>query len=77
VEAQIPNGKKLIRQVDGGNGHSGQRSPEILFGLGDAAAAQIPIRITWRDLGGALRNEELSLTPGYHTIVLAAQGESR
>ena len=36
VEAQLPDGRRLIRQVDGGNGHSGQRSPEVRFGLGHA-----------------------------------------
>ena len=34
VEADVPDGHKQIRQVDGGNGHSGQRSPEIRIGLG-------------------------------------------
>lgn len=35
VEVFLPNGKTLIAQVDGGNGHSGKRSNEIHFGLGD------------------------------------------
>jgi len=74
VEAEIPGGRRQIRQVDGGNGHSGQRSPEVLFGLGHTAAAEIPVRITWRDFHGALHHDAFTLTPGYHTIVLAAQG---
>lgn len=77
VEAQLPDGRRLIRQVDGGNGHSGQRSPEILFGLGNAPATAIPVRITWRDLRGVLHQEALSLAPGYHTVVLAAPGENQ
>ncbi len=77
VEAEMPNGARQIRQVDGGNGHSGQRSPEILFGLGHVSAPTIPIRITWRDLGGALHHEALSVAPGYHTVVLAANGATR
>src|SRR6266404_282472 len=72
VEAEIPNGPHQIRQVDGGNGHSGQRSPEVLFGLGRTSATKIIVRITWRDFQGALHHDVLSLTPGYHTIVLAA-----
>ncbi|HEY0098918.1 MAG TPA: VCBS repeat-containing protein [Pyrinomonadaceae bacterium] len=75
VEAQLPDGRRLIRQVDGGNGHSGQRSPEVLFGIGRTPANEIPVRITWRDLRGVLHHETLSLAPGYHTVVLAAQGE--
>jgi hypothetical protein len=77
VEAQIPNGPRQIRQVDGGNGHSGQRSPEILFGLGRTTAAQVLVRITWRNSQGTLQHDALSLTPGYHTIVLAGQGGTR
>ncbi|MBW8875653.1 MAG: CRTAC1 family protein [Acidobacteria bacterium] len=76
VEAEIAGGQRQIRQVDGGNGHSGQRSPEVRFGLGRTAAAAIPVRITWRDLHGTLHHDALSLAPGYHTIVLAAQGET-
>jgi hypothetical protein len=76
VEAELPDGRRQIRQVDGGNGHSGQRSPEIRFGLGQTSASQISVRITWRDFQGALHHSELSLAPGYHTIVLAATKET-
>jgi enediyne biosynthesis protein E4 len=73
VEIQLPDGRKLIRQVDGGNGHSGQRSPEVLFGLGRVAAATaLPTRIMWRDFGGTLHQDTLKLAPGYHTVLLAA-----
>jgi hypothetical protein len=74
VEAEISGGRRLIRQVDGGNGHSGQRSPEVLFGLGKTSGTKIPVRITWRDAHGALHHDVLSLAPGYHTVLLAAQG---
>lgn len=74
VEARLPDGKRLIRQSDGGNGHSGQRSPEVRFGLGQGSDSPIPISITWRDSRGALQHENLSLAPGYHTILLASNG---
>jgi len=74
VELDMPGAPSQIRQVDGGNGHSGQRSPQVLFGLGQTTAAEIPVRITWRDLHGSLHRDALTLTPGYHTVVLAAQG---
>jgi hypothetical protein len=74
VEAELPGGRRLIRQVDGGNGHSGQRSPELLFGLGKNPGTGIPVRITWRDARGALHRDALSLAPGWHTVVLAAAG---
>jgi enediyne biosynthesis protein E4 len=77
VEVELPDGRRQIRQVDGGNGHSGQRSPEVLFGLGRTADTEIETRITWRDLRGVLHQDVLSLAPGYHTVVLATQGETR
>jgi hypothetical protein len=73
VEIEMPDGRRQIRQVDGGNGHSGQRSPEVRFGLGRTPAAQVPVHITWRDMNGALHHDNFSLAPGYHTIVLGAQ----
>jgi hypothetical protein len=77
VEVELPDGRRLIRQVDGGNGHSGQRSPEVRFGLGRVAAdADLPVRITWRDFNGVLHHDVLSLAPGYHTVVLAREGNS-
>lgn len=74
AEAEVPGGRRLIRQVDGGNGHSGQRSPEVLFGLGKTSGTEIPVRITWRDAQGALHQDALALAPGWHTVVLAAEG---
>ncbi|HEV2765904.1 MAG TPA: VCBS repeat-containing protein [Pyrinomonadaceae bacterium] len=74
VEVELPDGRRLIRQVDGGNGHSGQRSPEVLFGLGRTNAANIPVQITWRDQRGLLHRDSLKLAPGYNTVLLASQG---
>jgi hypothetical protein len=71
VEIETPGGHKQIRQVDGGNGHSGQRSPEVRFGLGQTPDTPIPVRITWRDLHGSLHHDALTLAPGYHTVLLA------
>ena len=75
VEIDGPGGVKQIRQVDGGNGHSGQRSPDVRFGLGAAAGDAVPVRIKWRDARGALHDHALTLAPGYHTVVLA--GDSK
>lgn len=74
VEVQTPDGRRFIRQVDGGNGHSGQRSPEVLFGLGRVPAGKLTVRITWRDFNGNPHHDSLSLSPGYYTVVLAASG---
>lgn len=72
VEIDGPGGVKQIRQVDGGNGHSGQRSPDIRFGLGSVAGDAVPVRIRWRDAAGAMHDSALTLAPGYHTVVLNA-----
>src|SRR6185369_11856351 len=40
----LPNGRKLVAQVDGGTGHSGRRSPDIHFGLGKWEKSE-PVRV--------------------------------
>ena len=76
VEADVPGGNKQIRQVDGGNGHSGQRSPEIRFGLGQTTASVIPLKVTWRDLKGILHHDDFALSPGYHTVILGPKQQA-
>lgn len=60
-------------QVDGGNGHSGKRSPELHFGLGKEEAAEI--EITWRDRSGQLQKKQTRLEKGVWTLVLSAARE--
>ncbi len=67
----LPDGRRRTAQVDGGNGHSGKRAPELHFGLGDVAAdAPIPVDLRWRDTTGSVRQTHLTLSPGRHTILL-------
>ncbi len=66
--------RRLVAQVDGGNGHSGARSPELHFGLGEIApGALLDIDVAWRDRGGAAQKQTYQLAAGRHTLVL---GES-
>jgi enediyne biosynthesis protein E4 len=68
---EMPDGRKLVGQVDGGNGHSGVRAPELHFGLGNMPTdAQLKVKLQWRDRHG--RSHELSLVmkPDWHTVVL-------
>ena len=53
--------------------------PNLHFGLGDVAAdAAIPVDLKWRDAGGVVRQARLTLSPGWHTIMLGADaGGSR
>ena len=75
-KSKLPMGHKQIRQSDGGNGHSGQRSPEVRFGLGKTQASAIQVRISWRDLHGTLHHDAMMLAPGSHTVLLSAKGNN-
>ena len=69
----LPDGRRIAAQVDGGNGHSGKRSPHLHFGLGDLPpGAKVKVELRWRDTAGAIRHETLHLVAGWHTITLAA-----
>jgi enediyne biosynthesis protein E4 len=68
VTVSLPDGSKITRQVDGGNGHSGKRSPDVHIGLG-AVSGPVRVEIKWRDAVG-VHTETQSLAPGWHTVVL-------
>jgi hypothetical protein len=71
ARVNLPDGRKLVAQVDGGCGHSGRRSPDVHFGLGAwEKGKQAPVEINWRDREGKVRQTSLQLTPGWHTIRL-------
>jgi len=68
----LPDGRRLVAQVDGGNGHSGKRSSDLHFGLGSLPAeSKLAVDLSWRDPVGRLHQEQLRLRPGWHTAVLA------
>jgi hypothetical protein len=67
---RLPDGRRLVRQVDGGNGHSGKRSADLHFGLG-RIAGPVQVDLRWRDPDGAPHSERLALQPGWHTVQLA------
>src|SRR6185295_3171576 len=70
VTVTLPNGQILTRQVDGGNGHSGKRSPDLHFGLGQIAGP-VSVRIDWRDPSGQVQQKVLSMKPGWYTVLTA------
>jgi len=64
----LPNGHRMVAQVDGGNGHSGKRSQDIHFGLGDVpSGTSLRVVVRWRDSGG-VHERTLQLGPGWHTV---------
>lgn len=75
AELRLPDGRVLIRQVDGGNGHAGASAAELHFGLGELpASTPLEVLLRWRDHTGRLRTETLTLRPGWHTVTLNPRG---
>ena len=73
VIVHMPDGKRVVQQVDAGNGHSGKRSPELHFGLGALpSSATVAVDLSWRDVNGSIHRQTLNLAPGLHTILLAS-----
>lgn len=69
----MPDGKLMVAQVDVSNGHSGKRSPELHFGLGQMpSTTPVAVDLAWRDLNGNVHRETLKLNPGLYTILLAS-----
>jgi hypothetical protein len=76
----LPDGRRRTAQVDGGNGHSGKRSPDLHFGLGDwPEGREVAVQLQWRDAAGRIGQRKIMLAPGWHTILLGdapSAGES-
>lgn len=67
----LTDGRRLVAQVDGGNGHSGKRSPDLHFGLAQAGSvAPVRVDLQWRDRQGVVRRQTMTLSPGWHTLLL-------
>jgi len=66
---EMPDGRLLVGFVDGGNGHSGVRAPEVHFGLGSKPLANYRVALAWRD-GRGLHRATVTLPPGRHRLVL-------
>ncbi|UFP96314.1 CRTAC1 family protein [Gloeobacter morelensis] len=75
---ELPDGRKFISQIDGGNGHAGKRAPELHFGLGTVSAGT-PVRVAlrWRDGEGRVHRDRFELTTGWHTVVLGPTHASK
>jgi len=74
----LPDGRVILAQVDGGNGHSGFRGKELHCGLGRVEDdLLLSVALNWRDPVGKLHAESFELMPGRHTLVLGWQGENQ
>ncbi|HSE36966.1 MAG TPA: ASPIC/UnbV domain-containing protein, partial [Blastocatellia bacterium] len=71
VKVLLPDGRRLVTQVDGGNGHSGKRSADVHFGLGSIPLeVHLPVEINWRNGNGQVQQQKIQLKPGWHTVLL-------
>ncbi|MGH3663948.1 MAG: CRTAC1 family protein [Micromonosporaceae bacterium] len=77
VRVTTSDGRSFMARVDGGSGHSGKRSHEVHIGLGKDVTGPLQVRLEWRDRAGQIHEQELSLTPGWHSLQLGAQAQER
>ena len=69
VALRLTDGRRRIAHVDGGNGHSGRRSPDVHFGLGTTSPdCDLPVGLRWRARDGSIRTATRIVKPGTYTI---------
>lgn len=72
----LDGGRKLFGQVEGGNGHSGKRSHDLQFGLGQFQRdRKLTVELRWRDVRGQPHRQTVQLLPGSWYTVLLGQEE--
>jgi hypothetical protein len=78
VDAQVTvttsDGRILLGRVDGGSGHAGKRSHEVLIGLGEVTGP-LSAHLRWRDRGGQVHEQDLQLAPGWHSFQLGNRAQ--
>ncbi|NES30239.1 RNA-binding protein [Micromonospora terminaliae] len=67
------DGHRQVAQLDGGGGHSGKRSFDVFFGLGDQGSQPVSAEISWRDLQGTAHVQTVDLAAGWHDLMLTDQ----
>jgi enediyne biosynthesis protein E4 len=72
VVVRLPDGRTIVREVDGGNGHSGKRSPDIHIGLGPRLALPdtVEVEVSWRSNASRVSSQQFNLAIGAHSVVL-------
>jgi hypothetical protein len=70
VKITTAGGHTQIAQLDGGSGHTGKRSFDVMFGLGKAGDRPVSAALCWRDLSGTVHSQTLNLTSGWHDLML-------
>jgi hypothetical protein len=76
AKVRLPEGRELVAQVDGGNGHSGKRSSQVHFGLGEIEGDKnLPVDLSWRDSQGKIHQQSLFLSSGWHKVNLGEEAK--
>ena len=70
VTIALPNGRKLVQQVYGTNGHAGASAQQLIFGLGKNPPSQVVANVAWRDGTGVRHHASFKLRPGWHAVLL-------
>ncbi|MEU4765750.1 CRTAC1 family protein [Actinosynnema sp. NPDC023794] len=76
VTIKTADGRTQINRVDGGSGHSGKRSHEVHFGLGEQSGP-VDVHIKWRDRDGSTHEQDLTLSAGWHDLQLGDQAKEK
>ena len=70
---ELPDGRKFSAQVDGGSGHSGKRSPDLHFGLGQVNPdTALKVDLAWRNGSGKVEHRTVWLKPGWNSVELGS-----
>ena len=73
ASVELPGGRRQWAQVDGGSGHSGKRSPDVHFGLGNIKPdTLLKVDLAWRNSEGRIEKKTVWLKPGWHTVELGS-----
>ncbi|MGW5668279.1 CRTAC1 family protein [Micromonospora sp. NPDC003776] len=75
VRITMADGRVQLAQLDGGGGHSGKRSFDVFFGLGEAAGKPVKAELSWRDTAGSVHKQALDLAPGWHDLMLTTNAQ--
>lgn len=87
VRATLPDGRRLVAQVDGGSGHGGARATEVHLGLGSMKPGSVlPVEIHWRGPDGRVHRDTRTFridepdSTGrpmrHHVVLLTGEAES-
>jgi enediyne biosynthesis protein E4 len=71
VELRTADGRTTISKLDGGSGHSGKRSFNVHFGLGQDTRP-VTATVMWCDGAGGMHVQALDLAPGAHSLLLSS-----